>query len=90
MCKRETSVKFASNRINMIDLLSKNIFEYIFIDKLEGVQLKEIFYDINKNYKNRKQLQKIIFFDFYASMQKDLEAQIPLLASQEVQREDIK
>ena len=66
MCNNsENGVKFASNKTNLSDLLSKNLFEYIFIEELEGVNLTEIFIDINKNYKHRKQLQKVIFFDFH-------------------------
>lgn len=55
-CSEKESVKYASNYFILTDLLRKHDFEFILLDRLEGVSHNDIFVEINKLYKHRKQL----------------------------------
>ncbi|KAL4457011.1 hypothetical protein ABPG74_014649 [Tetrahymena malaccensis] len=72
-------VKHADNKDKYKDLLEKYQFEFILIDKLEGIQFREIVQLINQFYRNKKQNQKVIFFDYNINIYRNLEAEIPLI-----------
>ncbi|EAR99504.2 transmembrane protein, putative (macronuclear) [Tetrahymena thermophila SB210] len=83
-------VKHANNKDKYKDLLGKYYFEFILIDKLEEIQFREIVQLINQYYRNKKQNQKIIFFDYNISIYRNLEAEIPLIQQNDYNINDTK